>query len=96
MSAVYERSLAILDADEPNARVELVQIAAPNTQATLELRLQRMCGELGWTTHRRVRIGAGQIGDLRAALQLMDPDAQERRPRSFDHPNVVELRSVAG
>jgi hypothetical protein len=87
----FERTLAWLDADETDARIELVQVSAPGQQPTLEIRFQRECGALGWRTHRRMRLAAGQLGDLKMAMQLMDPDAWTA-PRAVD--GVVRLGAV--
>lgn len=92
---MIEKLLGILDADEPTARVELVQIAQPNQIPTLELRYQRECGELGWTTHKRITLAPGQFKQLRDALNLMDIDARESAaPQSSSHQERQHLRLI--
>lgn len=88
----YERTLAWLDADEPDARIELVQIATPGEQPTLEMRFQRACGELGWRTQRRMRLAAGQLGEFKLAMQMMDHDAWSAPTTPND--GVVRLSAV--
>jgi hypothetical protein len=45
------------------------------------MRLEADCGDLGWTTLRRIRLAAGQVPDLCQAINMMDPDArQAQRP----------------
>ncbi len=80
-----------------DTRVELVQIGDSGETPTLELRLERYAGELGWQTHRRIRLAPGQIGALRDALNLMDPDARDSRHpgrRSEAESNVIELTTL--
>jgi hypothetical protein len=84
---VFEKTLGFLDGDEAETRIELVQVSAPGTQATLELRMQRNGGELGWVTQRRIRVAPGQMAALRMAVQLMDADALAARPMVAD--NIV-------
>jgi len=92
---MIEKLLGILDADEPTARVELVQIAQPNQTPTLELRYQRECGELGWTTHKRITLAPGQFKQLRDALNLMDMDAREvDSPGASSHHARQHLRLI--
>jgi len=88
----FERTLAWLNADEPDARIELVQIAEPGAQPTLEMRFQRACGELGWRTQRRMRLAAGQLGDMKLAMQMMDADAWQAPQTTSD--GVVRLAAV--
>jgi hypothetical protein len=76
---MIEKLLGILDGDEVGTRVELVQVAEPNQTPTLELRMQREVGDLGWSTQRRIKLGAGQFAQLRDALNCMDLDAREAR-----------------
>ena len=75
--ATYEKHLGTLAGDERQTRVEVVQVAEPGETPTVELRMQRHGDSLGWVTHRRIRLAAGQIGDLQTALNLMDPDARD-------------------
>ncbi|MFB6263278.1 MAG: hypothetical protein ABEL76_06590 [Bradymonadaceae bacterium] len=75
--ADHEKSLGELVADADNARVELVQVAEAGELPTLELRLQRREPSIGWVTHRRIALAAGQVPDLREALNKMDPDARD-------------------
>lgn len=93
-----EKQLGDLLGDDDDTRVELVQVAEPGQTPTLELRLKRDAGELGWQTHRRIRIGAGQIGALRDALNLMDPDARDShhpgRNAGDDGADVIELTTL--
>ena len=92
-----EKTLGSLLGFDENTRVELVQVGQANETPTLELRLKRDAGELGWLTHRRIRLAPGQISTLRDALNLMDPDARDTqrlaRPVG-DDSNVVELASL--
>lgn len=81
---MFEKSLGLLEGDEPGTRVEVMQVGAPGETPTLELRMQIDGGDMGWMTLKRIRMASGQIGQLRDALNLMDPDAQQakttRRP----------------
>jgi len=81
----YEKLLGDLLGFEADTRVELVQVSEPGETPTLELRLQRDGKELGWLTQRRIRLCAGQIGQLRDALNLMDPDGRDA-PAPRIHP----------
>ncbi len=92
-----EKSLgALLGADE-NTDVQLVQVGDAGSTPTLELRLRRHCGDLGWQTQRRIRLAPGQIGALRDALNLMDQDARDStcpgRPSSTNS-DVIELATL--
>lgn len=92
-----EKTLGDLLGFDEDTRVELVQVGAPNEVPTLELRLKRDAGELGWLTHRRIRLAAGQIGALRDALNLMDPDARDARIHTRERSegsNIVDLASL--
>ena len=93
---MFETLLGILDGDEANTRIELVQVASPGEQATLELRMQRDGGDLGWVTQRRIRMAPGQIGQLRTALSLMDRDAQVPAPAPAGSNVVVFPGRLAG
>jgi hypothetical protein len=75
--AQYEKELTVLAGDAEDTRVQLVQVGEAGETPTLEMRMQRYGCELGWRTHRRIRLAPGQIGDLQDALNLMDPDARE-------------------
>lgn len=75
--ATFEKHLGTLAGDEPRTRVEVVQVAEPGETPTVELRMQRHGDSIGWTTHRRIRLAAGQVGQLTSALNLMDPDARD-------------------
>lgn len=86
-----DKQLGNLLGDQPDTRVELVQVCEPGEQPTLELRLKRHGGELGWQTHRRIRIAPGQIGALQDALNMMDPDARDSR-----HPDRVTTADDGG
>ena len=86
-TSVFEKTLGYLDGDEAGTRIELVQVAAPGVQATLEMRMQRDGGDLGWVTQRRMRVAPGQMAALRMAVQLMDADALAPRATSAD--NIV-------
>lgn len=91
-----ERSLGIFAADEPDSRIELVQVSRPGEAPTLEFRLQRQCADLGWCTHRRMRMAAGQIPDVHAALNMMDPDARQATIRATDKASARAIRLVKG
>lgn len=90
-----DKLLGLLAADSPDCRVELVQVAQNTGAPTLELRFQRHCGDLGWQTQRRIRLAAGQIPDLRAALNMMDPDARDRASSAHDRGSARAIRLVA-
>ncbi len=93
-----EKRLGDLLGYDEDTRVELVQVAEPGEPPTLELRLERHAGELGWQTHRRIRLAAGQIGALRDALNLMDLDARNAkhpgRRTCTDGADVIELTAL--
>ena len=78
----------LLGADE-DSRVELVQVAQQDGPPTLEIRLLHDAGDLGWCVHRRIRIAAGQLAELRAALSMMDIDARTATPPR-SHLRLVE------
>ncbi len=85
--AQHEKELDLLAGDADNTRVKLVQVGETGETPTLEMRMQRYSCELGWRTHRRIRLAPGQIGDLREALNHMDPDAREAdAPAEADVP----------
>lgn len=90
-----EKFLASLVGADEMSRVEVIQVAQPGQTPTLEFRLERNAGELGWQTHRRIRLAAGQISQLRDALNLMDSDARqariEQQSSSQDDSNVILL-----
>ncbi len=88
---MIERLLGTLAGDEEGTQVELMQVGAPGEVPTLELRYQRDCGELGWTTHKRIQVAPGQISALRDALNLMDRDAREARGAA---PQATKLRLI--
>lgn len=90
-----EKSLGLLAVDEADSRIELVQVADPNSPPTLELRLQRLSADLGWCTHRRMRMAAGQISDLRSALNQMDPDARDATIRATDKASTRSIHLVS-
>ena len=75
--ATYEKHLGTLAGDEDETRIELVQVAEPGETPTIEFRMQRHGDALGWVTHRRMRFAAGQVGKLRQALNMMDPDGRD-------------------
>jgi hypothetical protein len=89
-----EKQLGVLAGDEEDSRVELVQVAEAGEVPTLELRFQRHAGELGWMTHKRIRMAGGQIPELRAALNLMDPDAREASISATQKAAARSLRLV--
>ncbi|QDG49630.1 hypothetical protein FIV42_02400 [Persicimonas caeni] len=89
-----ERFLGVLAADEADSRIELVQVAEPGMVPTLELRFQRHGGDLGWMTHKRMRLAPGQIGDLREAMNLMDPDARDAKISATEKASAHSLRVV--
>jgi hypothetical protein len=93
-SQMFEKLLGTLLGETDDSRVELVQVAEPGETPTLEVRLLRDAGELGWRVHKRIRLAAGQIGELRDALNLMDIDGRDaRKPadRSADHLRLVDF-----
>ncbi len=93
-----EKQLGNLLGFEDDTRVEIVQVGEPGELPTLEVRLLRNAGELGWLTQRRIRLAPGQIGMLKDALNVMDPDARDARiparPTAGDS-NVVELATLS-
>ncbi len=93
----FEKTLGALLGADDNTEVELVQVADPGETPTLEIRLRRHCGDLGWQTQRRIRLAPGQIANLRDALNLMDQDARDTRIAgrpSQSHPDVVQLATL--
>jgi len=90
-----EKLLGVLAGDEIDSRIELVQVADGAATPTLELRLQRLSADLGWCTHRRMRMAAGQISDLRRALNQMDPDAREATISASEKAAARSIRLVA-
>lgn len=72
-----EKFLGFLAGDDAESRVELVQVGQPGQTPTLEMRYQRQGGTLGWVTQKRIKLAAGQVSDLRSALNMMDPDARQ-------------------
>ncbi len=90
---MIERLLGTLAGDEEGTQVELMQVGAPGEVPTLELRYQRDCGELGWTTHKRIQVAPGQISALRDALNLMDRDAREARGAAPQAPTQRAQRA---
>ena len=93
-----EKRLGDLLGYDDDTRVNLVQVGEAGETPTLELRLERYAGQLGWQTHRRIRLAAGQIGAFRDALNLMDPDARDSRHPGRtdcdDGANVIELTTL--
>lgn len=75
---MFDRVLGSLCGAEDGTRVEVVQVSQHDGAPTLELRLLRQADGLGWQVHRRIQLAAGQVGELRAALNLMDADAQKK------------------
>lgn len=75
--ATYEKQLGTLAAREDSTRIKVVQVAEPDETPTVEFRYQRHGESLGWVTHRRIRMAAGQVGALKDALNLMDPDGRD-------------------
>jgi hypothetical protein len=95
MADEIERLLGILDGADEDTRVELVQVGLPGELPTLELRHQSRCGE-DWVTQRRIRLGAGQMPELRDALNLMDRDARcARAPRARQAADGPCLRIIS-
>ena len=76
---MFEKLLGTLMGSQDGSRVEIVQLAEPGETPALELRLLHDCGELGWTVHKRIGIAAGQVAELRDALNMMDLDAREAK-----------------
>lgn len=92
---MIEKFLGTLAGDEEATRIQLVQVGEPGEVPTLELRMQRDCGELGWSTQRRMKLAAGQWRELRDALNMMDPDAREaRRPAAPSDDARPALRLI--
>lgn len=89
-----EKQLGVLAGDDDGSRVELIQVSEPGEVPTLELRFQRYAGDLGWMTHKRIRMAAGQISDLRAAINLMDLDAREASINATKKGAARSLRLV--
>lgn len=92
-----EKLLASLAGYDDMTRVELAQVCEPGETPTLEMRLQTHNGDLGWLTTKHIRLAAGQIRELRDALNMMDLDAQRARPAAQNHPqasNVIALPIV--
>lgn len=90
-----EKSLGDLLGYDDDTRVELVQVGEAGETPTLELRLKRRSGELGWLVQRRIRLAPGQIAALRDGLNLMDRDARDsRHPGRRDDADVIELTTL--
>ena len=90
-----EKQLGDLLGADDDTRVELVQVGEAGETPTLELRLKRYAGELGWLVQRRIRLAPGQIGALRDGLNMMDRDARDsRHPGRHDDSNVIELTTL--
>lgn len=89
-----ERCLGMLAGEDSDSRIEMVQVGEPNTIPTLELRFQRYGEDLGWVTHKRIRMAPGQVGDLREALNLMDPDARDAKISASEKAAARSLRVV--
>ncbi len=90
---MIEKSLGMFDGEEESTRVELVQVAEPGERAQLELRMQRECEGLGWTTQRRITLAPGQWGALRDALMMADLDVREDRTGPVHEP-ATHLRLI--
>ena len=73
----FEKLLGTLAGEEEDTRVEIMQVARPNETPTIEFRMQRECAGLGWTTQRRIKLGAGQFAALRDALNMADVDTKQ-------------------
>lgn len=71
-----EKTLALLQGEHADEKIELVQVAESGETPTLELRLLRNAAQLGWRVHKRIRLAPGQIPDLQAGLNMMDIDAR--------------------
>lgn len=93
---MIEKLLGTFDGAEEQTRVELVQVTREaGARPELELRMQRECGELGWTTQRRVALAAGQWEALRDALNLVDRDVREdRSPSHHEVERRAHLRLI--
>lgn len=87
---MLEKLLGTLFGAEEGTRVELVQVAEPGETPTLEVRLLHDAGTLGWRVYRRIRLAPGQLSELRTALNLMDLDAQQARPKPT-HLRLVDF-----
>ena len=90
-----EKFLGVLAADEADSRIEMMQVAEEGSTPTLELRFQRHAGDLGWMTHKRMRLAAGQVSDLRDALNMMDMDARQAKISSTEKAAARSLRLVS-
>lgn len=88
---MIEKTLTTLQGEHADERVELVQVAESGEVPTLEIRLLRNAGELGWRIHKRIRVGAGQVPDIQGALNLMDSDARDvkRSTKTACHLQLV-------
>jgi hypothetical protein len=91
-----ERYLGVLAGDEVDSRIELVQVGEQGSIPTLELRFQRHGGDLGWVTHKRMRMAPGQISDLREAVNLMDMDARQAKISATERGVARSLKVVGG
>ena len=92
---MFDKFLGALCGAEPGTRVEAVQVCEPDGTPTLELRLLCRAEGLGWQVHRRIRLAPGQVADLRAALNMMDPDAQKAASPRAGERRPSHLRLVA-
>jgi hypothetical protein len=91
-----DRVLGVLAADEVDSRIALVQVGEQGSVPTLELRFQRHGGDLGWVTHKRMRMAPGQISDLRDAVNLMDMDARQAKLSAAERGVARSLHLVDG
>lgn len=92
--STHEKHLGTLAGDDKQTRVELVQVAESGETPTVEFRMQRHGDALGWVTHRRIRLAAGQVGDLISALNMMDPDGRDAERGDTDPKALFEV--IAG
>jgi hypothetical protein len=89
-----ERFLGVLAGDETDSRIELVQVGEQGSIPTLELRFQRHGGDLGWMTHKRMRLAPGQISDLQQAVNMMDMDARQAQISASERGAARSLQLV--
>ncbi len=89
---MIEKSLGVFDGADEGSRVELVQVAQAGERVQLELRMQRECEGLGWTTQRRITLAPGQWGALKDALMMADLDVREdAQPSQHQAPTHLRL-----
>lgn len=75
--SMIERELGELASQEgPGTRIKVMQCGPAGAQPWIELWFQREIEGLGWQTHRRIPLAAGQLQRFEDLLSLADADAR--------------------